>query len=167
MKIMKHVGGFEGSKETLGFLYVPLATPAHLIIIIAAQFFHLLKLITNRWAWALVPTKLVEPGNALGWGGGIHGNCASGPQKTPSHWTIQWNTSRPILTSRGREGGMGKNQSTKWHANSYLLPQHFAKNFKQASAYIISHEMPLPEASGHPSIAGKTADQHCLKVNFA
>ena len=45
---MKHVGGFEGSKEALGFLYVPLATPAHLIIIIATQFFHLLKLITNR-----------------------------------------------------------------------------------------------------------------------
>ena len=26
------------------------------------------KLITNRWAWALVPTKLVEPGNALAQG---------------------------------------------------------------------------------------------------
>ena len=73
----------------------------------------------------------------------------------------------PTNTYLKREGGMGKNQSTKSHANSYLLPQHFAKNFKQASAYIISHEMPLPEASGHPSIAGKTADQHCLKVNFA
>ena len=24
-----------------------------------------IKFITNRWAWALVPTKLVEPGNAL------------------------------------------------------------------------------------------------------
>lgn len=30
-----------------------------------------IKLITDRWAWALVPTKLVEPGNALTWGGGI------------------------------------------------------------------------------------------------
>ena len=48
-----------------------------------------------------------------------------------------------------REGGMGKNQSTKWHANSKLLQQHFAKNCKQATAYI-SHEVPLLEASGHP-----------------
>ena len=35
-----------------------------------------------------------------------------------------------------REGGMGKNQSTKWHADSKLLQQHFAKNYKQATAYI-------------------------------
>ena len=55
----------------------------------------ILKLITNRWAWALVPTKLVEPGNALAWRGGIHGNPASGPHQAPSHWTIQWNTYRP------------------------------------------------------------------------
>ena len=66
------------------------------------------KLITNtEWAWALVPTKLVEPGNALAWGG-IHGNPASGPDQAPSHWTIQWNTYRPNTylahTSRGREG---------------------------------------------------------------
>ena len=48
-----------------------------------------------------------------------------------------------------REGGMGKNQSTKWHANSKLLQQHFAKKCKQATAYI-SHKVPLLEASGHP-----------------
>ena len=42
-----------------------------------------------------------------------------------------------------------KNQSTKWHVNSKLLQQHFAKNCKQATAYI-SHEVPLLEASGHP-----------------
>ena len=48
-----------------------------------------------------------------------------------------------------REGGMGKNQSTKWYANSKLLQQHFTKNCKQATAYI-SHEVPLLEASGHP-----------------
>ena len=98
----------------------------------------LINLITNRWAWALVPTKLVEPGNALAWGGGIHGNPASGPHQAPSHWTIQWNTYRPILTwpipqDGGREG-WEKNQSTKWHANSKLLQQHFAKNCKQATA---------------------------------
>ena len=27
-----------------------------------------IELITNRWAWALLPTKLVEPGNALAQG---------------------------------------------------------------------------------------------------
>ena len=48
-----------------------------------------------------------------------------------------------------REGGMGKNQSTKWHANSKLLQQHFAKNWKQATVYI-SHKVPLLEAMGHP-----------------
>ena len=70
----------------------------------------LVKLITNRWAWALVPTKLVEPGNALAWGGGIHGNPASSPRQAPSHWTIQWNTYRPntYLAHTKREGGMGK-----------------------------------------------------------
>ena len=50
---------------------------------------------------------------------------------------------------KGGGGGMGKNQSTKWYANSKLLQQHFEKNCKQATAYI-SHEVPLLEASGHP-----------------
>ena len=35
-----------------------------------------------------------------------------------------------------REGGKGKNQSTKWYTNSKLLQQHFAKNCKQATGYI-------------------------------
>ena len=48
-----------------------------------------------------------------------------------------------------REGGMRKHQSTKWHANSKQLQQHFAKNCKQATVHI-SHEVPLLEASGHP-----------------
>ena len=48
-----------------------------------------------------------------------------------------------------REGGMEKNQSTKWHPNSKLLQQHFTKKYKQATAYI-SHEVPLLEASDHP-----------------
>ena len=113
---------------------------------------NVIKLITNRWAWALVPTKLVEPGNALAWGGGIHGNPASSPHQAPSHWTIQWNTYRPntYLAHSKREGGMGKTKGQlNWHANSKLLQQHFAKNCKQATAYI-SHEVPLLEASGHP-----------------
>ena len=112
----------------------------------------LINLITNRWAWALVPTKLVEPGNALAWGGGIHGNPASGPHQAPSHWTIQWNTCRPnTYLAPHQEGGRdGKNQSTNWHANTKQLQQHFAKNCKQATAYV-SREVPLLQASGHPS----------------
>ena len=35
-----------------------------------------------------------------------------------------------------REGGMGKNQSIKWYANSKLLQQHFVKNCKQATGHI-------------------------------
>ena len=117
------------------------------------------KLISNRWAWALLPTKLVEPRNALAWGGGIHGNPVSSPYQALSHWAIQWNTYRPILTwpipqKGGREEGMGKNQSTKWHANSNLLQHHFAKNCKQATTYT-SHEVPPLEAPGHPQYSWK------------
>ena len=91
------------------------------------------KLVINRWAWALVPTKLVEPGNALVLGGGIHGNPVSGPHQAPSHWTIQWNTYWPILTwPSPQEGGRdGKSKSTKWHTNNKLLQQHFAKNWSK------------------------------------
>ena len=55
----------------------------------------------------------------------------------------------PYLKREGGREGWEKNQSTKWHANSKLLQQHFAKNCKQATAYI-SHKVPLREASGHP-----------------
>ena len=79
---------------------------------------NLIKLITNRWAWALVPTNLVELGNALAWGGGIHGNPVSGPNQAPSHWTIQWNTYRPILTwpipqAGGRDGKKPKHKMAR------------------------------------------------------
>ena len=103
-------------------------------------------------------------GVALAWGGGIHGNPASGP--TRHHHTEQFSeilTDQCLpshyLKTRGREG-------KKWHANSKPLQQHFAKNYKQATVYI-RHKVPLLEASGHSSIAGKTADQHCFKINFA
>ena len=48
-----------------------------------------------------------------------------------------------------REGGMGKNQGTKWHANHKLLQKHFAMNCKQATAYK-SHMEPLLKALGPP-----------------
>jgi len=115
-------------------------------------YYYYFKLITNRWAWLFVPTKLVEPGNALAWGGGIHGNPASGPHPG----TVPMNNLMEYLPTQylpgpylKREGGMGQNQSTNWHANSKLLQQHFAKNCKQVTAYI-SHKVPLLEASGHP-----------------
>ena len=84
-------------------------------------------------SWALVPTKFVELGNALVWGGGIHGNPVSCPHQALSHWTIQWNTYWPILTwPSPQEGGKdGKNKSTKCHANDELLQQHFAKNWSK------------------------------------
>ena len=53
---------------------------------------------------------------------------------------------RPIPQGGGRDG---KNQATNWHTNSKLLQRHFAKNCKQATAYI-SHEVPLLEVTGHP-----------------
>ena len=46
-------------------------------------------------------------------------------------------------------GTTNKNQGTNWHANSKLLKQHFAKNCKQATAYV-SHEVPLLAALGRP-----------------
>ena len=54
-----------------------------------------------------------------------------------------------------QEGGRdGKNQSIKWHANSKLLQQHFAKNCKQATAYTC-HEVLLLETLGHPQYGWK------------
>jgi len=32
---------------------------------------------------------------------------------------------------------------------------------------LLSHEVPLPEASGHSLYSWETADQHCFKVTFA
>ena len=96
-----------------------------------------------------MPLKLVEPGNALAWGGGIHGNHASGPP--PGTVTLSNSVEylpTQYLPSPHQEGGRdGKNQSTNWHTKQ--LKQHFAKNCKQATAYI-SHKVPLLETSGHP-----------------
>ena len=45
----------------------------------SVKLINIVKVITNRRVWALVPNKLVEPGNAVAWRGGLHGNPASGP----------------------------------------------------------------------------------------
>ena len=96
---------------------------ASLTLLTLLTYINHIKLITNRWAWALVPTKLVEPGNALAWGGGIHGNPVSGPHQAPHHWTIQWNTYRPNTylahTSRGREGWEKTKAQTGMQTASY------------------------------------------------
>ena len=89
------------------------------------------NLISNRWTWSLVPTKLVKLGNALVWGGSIRGN----PVSRPPPGTVTLNNSVEYLptntnlapTSRGREGW--EIQSTKRHTNSKLLQEHFAKNW--------------------------------------
>ena len=149
---MKHVGGFEGSKEVLGFLSVPLAALAHIWYHCSPiQFFHLLKLITNRWAgYKVGGARQCSSMRRYPWQ-----PCERPP---PHRHTEQFSG---ILTDQyltgphlKREGGMGKNQSTKWLANSKLSQQHFAKNFKQTSAYI-SHEVPLLEASVHPQYSWK------------
>ena len=78
------------------------------------------------------------------------------PCERPPPGTVKLNNSveyLPIntylaLTSSQEGGRDGKNQSTKWHANSKLLQQHFTKNCKQATAYI-SHEVPPLKALGH------------------
>ena len=110
------------------------------------------KLITNRWAWALVPTRFVQLGNVLAWGGGLHGNPGSGPHQAPSRWTIQWNTYGPTSylapTSRGREGVMRKtkvetDRQTASYCNSTL--QRTAS--KQLRIYVT--RCLLLEVSGH------------------
>ena len=95
--------------------------------------------------------KVGGAGQCLAWEGGIHGNPASGCHQAPSHWTIQWNTYLALTSRRGRDW---KKQSTKWHANSKLLQQHFAKNCKQATVYT-NHKVPLLEALGHPQYSWK------------
>ena len=67
-----------------------------------------------------------------------------------------------------REGGKGKTKAkngtqTASYCNNTL--QRTAS--KQLRIYTVSHEVPLLEALGHLSIAGKSADQHCFKVYFA
>ena len=105
-----------------------------------------IKVITNRWAWALVPTKLVEPGNALAWGGGIHGNPTSGFTRYHHTWqfsgilTNQYSPGPELM----REGGLGKNTAKQ---QSYC--DNTAKNCKQATAYT-SCKVSLLEPSGHP-----------------
>ena len=110
------------------------------------------KLITNRWAWALVLTKLVEPGNALAWGGGIHGNPASGLHQAPSHWTIQWNTYDQYFPGfyLKREGGMGRNQSTKGTQTASYCNNTLRRT---ASKQLhICHEVPRARGIGSPLV---------------
>ena len=95
------------------------------------------------------------------------------PCERPPPGTVTLNNSveylpTQYLPSPHQEGGRdGKNQSTNWHANSKLLQQHFAKNCKQATAYI-SHEVPLLEASGHPYYSwGNSWPAHIVtNINF-
>jgi len=130
---------------------------------------NIIELITNRWAWALVPTKLVESGNPLEWRGwGLHGNPARGLHKAPSHWTMQWNTYQPTTylahTSRGRE---------EWEN-----PKHKLAHKQQAIAITLSKELQASncvyKSRGAPArgiepplYSWGTADQHCFEVNFA
>ena len=86
----------------------------------------------------------------------------SQPCERPPPGTVTLNNSveylrTQYLPSPHQEGGRdGKNQSTNWQANSKQLKQHFAKNCKQATAYI-SHEVPLLATSGHCRIE---SDKH-------
>ena len=68
-------------------------------------------------------------------------------------------------TKMGRES-WEKNTAQKWQPRRGSSKIHFAKNCRQATANT-SHEVPSLKASGHPSIAKKTAGQHCIKANFA
>ena len=96
------------------------------------------------------------------------------PCERPPPGTVTLNNSveylpTQYLPSPHQEGGRdGKNQSTNWHANSKQLQQHFAKNCKQATAYI-SHKVPLLEASGHPQNSWKNccpkSDKHLFSSN--
>ena len=63
-------------------------------------------------------------------------------------------------------GRVGKKHCTKMATKARLQQIHFAKNCRQATANT-SHEVPSLKASGHPSIAEKSAGQHCIKANFA
>ena len=85
----------------------------HLFQLHSGQDFHELycqvKLINNRWAWALVSqgwwsrAKLSEEG-------GNHGNpeAATTHQEAPSHWRTQWNTYRPHRWNQPTGGWDGR-----------------------------------------------------------
>ena len=112
----------------------------------------LVKLITNSWAWALVPTKLVEPGSALAWkGGGIHGNPESGPHQAPSPWKIQWNNYRPILTwPITQEGGRdGKKPKHKKARKQQAIATTLCKELQASNCEYMSQGAPAKGIS-HP-----------------
>ena len=91
---------------------------------------------------------------------------------TRHHYTEQFSgiLTNHFVPSRylKREGRKGKtkaknNMQTASYCNNTL--QRTAS--KQLRIKTVSYEVPLLEALGHLSIAGKTADQHCVKLNFA
>ena len=117
----------------------------------------------------LVPTKLVELGNALAQGRRYPWQ----PYERHPQGTVTMNCSVEYLPTKYLtgpklkwEGELGKNTAQKWQPRQGSSKIHFAKNCRQATANT-SHEVPSLKASGHPSIAEKTAGQHCIKANFA
>ena len=116
-----------------------------------------------------MPTKLVEPGNALAQGRRYPWQ----PYEPHPQGTVTMNCSVEYLPTKYLtgpklkwEGELGKNTAQKWQPRQGSSKIHFAKNCRQATANT-SHEVPSLKASGHPSIAEKSAGQHCIKANFA
>ena len=77
------------------------------------------KLITNRWAWALVPPKLAEPGNALAQGRRYKPwqPCERPPPGTVTIWSVEslpTNKFFSLTWPWTKEGGRaGKRHCTK------------------------------------------------------
>ena len=119
------------------------------------------NLISNRWAWALVPTKLVELGNALVWGGSIRGNPVS--RRPPGTVTLNNSVEYLLtntylaLTSRAREGW--EKQKHKMALKQQAIATTLCEELKQATAYI-SHKVPLIVALGHTQNSWENC---CLK----
>ena len=116
-----------------------------------------------------MPTKLVELSNALAQGRRYPWQ----PYERRPQGTLTLNCSVEYLPTKYLtgpklkwEGELGKNTAQKWQPRQGSSKIHFAKNCRQATANT-SHEVPSLKASRHPSIAEKTAGQHCIKANFA
>ena len=110
-----------------------------------------IKLIANRWAWALVPTRLVEPGSALARGS----RCPWQPCERPPRGTVTLKHSVEYLPTNTyqaltykKRGRVGRNK------HSTASKQQATNMFNKDSLCAFSSlEVPLLRASDRPKLS--------------
>ena len=91
--------------------------------------------------------QLVEPGNALAWGGDIHSNPASGPHPgtVTLNKSVVRNTYRPttyLSPGLKMEGRDGKNQGTNWHKKQQAIARTLCEELQASHCVYKSRGAP-------------------------